>query len=224
MGYTLQFGQITQYLPYLAGGAVVSLELALLSIFGGMLLGLFGALGKTAGGPWLRRLVNAYVVFFTNTPLLVQVYFLYFGLPAFGILLNSFDAVLLGMTINAGAYLTEIQRAGFLSVHRNEIEAAETLGMSRLQSVRYVILPHIVRSLYPALTSHFTLMTLGSSMAAIFGVEELTGRAFNVNSITFRSIEIFLAVAVMYVIVTLILNLIFVLVGRYQFRVRMRVF
>lgn len=224
MGYTLQFGQVVRYIPYLAGGALISLELAMLAFVGGMLLGLFGAIGKTFGGRWTRRMVNAYVVFFTNTPLLVQIYFLYFGLPAFGIVMNSFDAVLLGMTVNAGAYLTEIQRAGFLSVHRNEVEAAETIGMSRWQMVRYVVFPHIVRTLYPALTSHYILMTLGSSMAAIFGVEELTGRAFNVNSITFRSIEIFLITAALYVVVTLIMNVIFVVIGRYQFRVRMRVF
>ena len=90
--------------------------------------------------------------------------------------MTSYEAVLLGMTLNAGAYLTEIQRAGFQSVRRTEMDAAVTLGMSRLQQVRYVILPHIARTLFPPLSNHYILMTLGTSMAAIFGVEELTDR------------------------------------------------
>ena len=100
----------------------------------------------------LRGVAGAYVTFLTNTPALVQVYFIYFALPSIGILLDSFDAVLLGLTLNAGAYLTEIQRTGFASVHQSEVEAAETLGMGRWQTVRYVILPHVIRTLYPPLT------------------------------------------------------------------------
>jgi len=172
MSYTLQFGQIWPYLPYLAQGALVSLWLAFLAFLGGMVIGLLGAMGKTFGPFWLQRLIQGYVVFLTNTPQLVQIYFLYFALPDAGILLSSYQAVLIGMTLNAGAYLTEIQRAGFLSVRREELEAAETLGMSRLQSVRYVILPHIMRILFPPLSNQYILMTLGTSMAAIFGVED----------------------------------------------------
>ena len=96
-----------------------------------------------------RRLVappvDAYVSFFTNTPQLVQIYFIFFALPEWGILLSPYAAVLIGMTLNAGAYLTQVQLAGFASVHRAEIEAAETLGFTRMQSVRFVILPHIMR-------------------------------------------------------------------------------
>ena len=130
--------------------------------------------------------MRGYVIFFTNTPQLVQIYFLYFALPDAGILLSSYAAVLIGMTLNAGAYLTEIQRAGFESVRASEMEAAEVLGFSRLQQIRYVILPHVARVLFPPLSNQYILMTLGTSMAAIFGVEELTGRAFNINSQTFR--------------------------------------
>lgn len=223
MSYTLQFGQIWPYLPYLAAGALVSLWLAFLAFMGGMVLGLFGAMAKTFGPYWLQRAVNGYVVFFTNTPQLVQIYFLYFALPDAGILLSSYQAVLVGMTLNAGAYLTEIQRAGFLSVHRQELDAADTLGMSRLQAVRYVILPHIMRVLFPPLSNQYILMTLGSSMAAIFGVEELTGRAFNVNAQTFRSIEVFTVAAGFYIALTLIASIVLALVGRYLFRARMRI-
>ena len=170
----------------------------------------------------IRRVVRTYVVFFTNTPQLVQIYFLYFALPDAGILLSSFNAVLLGMTLNAGAYLTEIQRAGFESVRRNELEAAEVLGFSRWQQIRYVILPHVARVLFPPLSNQYILMTLGTSMAAIFGVEELTGRAFNINSQTFRSVEVFTLTAALYVVVTFAATAFLAVMGRVAFRAKMR--
>lgn len=229
MNYTLQFGQAWPYLPYLLGGAWLSLQIAFLAFCGGMVIGLAGAMVKTrtwptAGGRLIRRVTDAYVVFFTNTPQLVQIYFLFFALPDAGILLSPYQAVLLGMTLNAGAYLTEVQRAGFLSVHRAELDAAQSLNMSFLQSVRYVIVPHIARVLFPPLSNQYILMTLGTSMAAIFGVEELTGRAFNANSETFRSIEIFSITAGLYIVVTLLASTILALAGRYLFRARMQVF
>ncbi|MEM8948610.1 MAG: amino acid ABC transporter permease [Pseudomonadota bacterium] len=223
MSYTLQFGQVWEYLPYLAAGAWISLQIAFFAFLGGMVLGLLGAMGKSFGPSWARKIIQGYVVFFMNTPQLVQIYFLYFALPDAGILLSSYEAVLIGMTLNAGAYLTEIQRAGFESVHQNELDAAETLGMSRWQSVRYVILPHIMRVLFPPLSNHYILMTLGTSMAAIFGVEELTGRAFNVNAETFRSIEVFSLTAGLYVVITLIASILLALLGRHLFRARMRI-
>ncbi len=222
MDYVFQFGQVVDYLPYLVGGAWLSLQIAFLAFCGGMVIGLFGAMAKTFGGPVLSGTASAYVTFLTNTPQLVQIYFLFFALPDAGILMSPYQAVLLGMTLNAGAYLTEIQRAGFESVHRNEMEAAETLGMSLWQRVRYVILPHIARVLFPPLSNQYILMTLGTSMAAIFGVEELTGRAFNVNAETFRSIEVFSLTAGIYIVVTLVATVILALLGRVLFRAKMR--
>ncbi|MCK4785298.1 MAG: amino acid ABC transporter permease [Desulfobacteraceae bacterium] len=224
MQYTLQFGQVLKYIPYLIAGAWLSLQIAFLAFCGGMVIGLLGAMGKTFGGRIVRSVVGFYVTFFTNTPQLGQIYFLFFALPEVGILLTPYEAVLIGMTLNAGAYLTEIQRAGFLSVHRAEIEAAETMGMSLLQSVWYVILPHIIKVLFPPLSNLYIIMTLGTSMAAIFGVEELTGRAFNVNAITFRSIEIFSVTAGLYFLVTVVASTVLVLLGRWLFRVKGKVF
>ncbi len=222
MSYTLHFGQVTGYLPYLIGGAWISLQIAFLAFCGGMVIGMFGAMAKTFGGRLIKAVTEVYVTFFMNTPQLVQIFFIYFALPDAGILLSSYEAVLLGMTLNAGAYLTEIQRAGFQSVHRNEMEAAETLGMTLMQRVRYVVLPHIARVLFPPLSNQYILMTLGTSMAAIFGVEELTGRAFNVNAETFRSIEVFSLTAVLYIALTMAATLILGLLGRYLFRAKMR--
>jgi polar amino acid transport system permease protein len=224
MSYTLQFGQVWPYLPYLAQGALVSLWLAFLAFMGGMVIGLLGAMGKSFGPRWLQRLIQSYVVFLTNTPQLVQIFFIFFALPEFGITLSPYQAVLLGMTLNAGAYLTEIQRAGFQSIQRAEVEAAETLGFSTVQIVWYVIAPHIVRALYPALSNHYIIMTLGTSMAAIFGVEELTGQALNANAVSFRSIEIFSLTALIYVGLTVVASAALYGLGRWLFRVRVRAF
>ena len=223
MKYTFQYGQVLAYLPYLLTGAWITLQIAFLAFIGGMVIGLFGALAKTSGGRVSRAITQAYVTFFTNTPQLVQIFFIFFALPEFGIQLSSYQAVLLGMTLNAGAYLTEIQRAGFVSVRRSEIEAAETLGMSRAQVVRHVILPHIMKVLYPPLSNQYIVMTLGTSMGALFGLEELTGRAFNIESRTFRSLEIFSIVAGVYLVLNVVASVILAVIGRVGFRVRVRI-
>jgi polar amino acid transport system permease protein len=164
------------------------------------------------------------VRFFTYTPQLVQIFFLFFALPEIGVILSPIAAVLVGMTLNAGAYLTEIERAGFASVPRAELDAAESLGLTRSQTVWYVVAPHVVRALYPALSNHYIIMTLGTSMAAIFGVEELTGRALNANAISFRSVEIFSIAALLYVLLTVVASLALWVLGRALFRVKARPF
>ena len=220
----LDFTPVIERLPYLAAGAWLSLQIAFLAVMMGMAIGLVGASLRAYGPAWLRRAVGVYVVFFTNTPQLIQIFFLFFALPEAGILLSPYQAVLIGMTLNAGAYLTEIMRAGFESVQRPELEAAETLGFSRLQSIRYVILPHIVRVLFPPLSNQYILMTLGTSMAAVFGVEELTGRAYNINSETFRSVEVFSVAALFYIVITLLATWSLALIGKKFFRAKMRWF
>ncbi len=223
MGYTLIYSQVTEYIPYLLAGAWISLQIVILAFSGGMFFGLILASIKTFGNVTLRRIVIFYVTFFTNTPQLVQIYFLFFALPEIGILLSPFVAVLIGMTLNAAAYMCEIQRAGFLSIRQNELDAARTMSFSIVQQVRFVILPHIMKVLFPPLSNHYILMTLGTSMAAIFGVEELTGRAFNINSETFRSVEIFSITALIYIIITFIATLLLAIIGKYLFKAKIRI-
>jgi len=224
MSYTFQFGEALEHLPYLLEGAWLSLILAFLGFWGGAVIGLFGAVGKVYGNRLIFRLVNAYVVFFTNTPALVQIFFLFYALPEVGILLSPFTAVLLGLVLNSGAYLTEIQRAGFTSVRQTEIEAAEVLGMSLAQIVRWVIVPHIAKVLYAPLSNFYIWLVLGTSMAAVFGVEELTGRAINISTSNFRTIEVFLVTAGIYIAITIVASALLALIGRYAFRVKAKIF
>jgi len=146
---TLQYGQVLHYLPDFLLGAGMALWIAFVAFCGGLLIGLFGAAMISYAPRPFRWPVIAYVRFFTYTPQLVQIFFLFFALPEFGVTLSPVVAVLIGMTLNAGAYLTEIERAGFASVPQAELDAAETLGFSRAQTVWYVIAPHVIRALYP---------------------------------------------------------------------------
>ena len=224
MTYTFQFSVVLDKLPYLLGGAAISLEIAILAFGLGAVIGLVGALGKAYGAPLLRRIVGGYVVFFTNTPALVQIFFLFYALPDVGILLSPMTAVVIGMTLNAGAYLTEILRGGIASVRKAELESAAVLGMSFGQIVRFVILPHIAKTIYAPLSNFFIWQVLGSSLAAVFGVEELTGRAINISTANLRSIETFVVTAIIYVAITFVASLGLAGVGRWAFRVKARVF
>lgn len=222
MAYTLQWGQVTPYFGYLLGGALVSLYLALLGFVGGFVIGLLNAsamrmLPRTAG-----RIASVYVVFFLNTPLLVQIFFIFFGLPDLGLILDPYTAVLIGISLNEGAYLTQTLLGGFNAVRREELDAAATLGLSGPQTLLYVILPQVCKSVYPALSNQYILITMTTSIAAIFGIEELTGRAYNVNSETFRSLEIFSLAAVDYIGLTIVASLLLALAGRFLFGLRIR--
>ena len=223
MNYTFQFGVVLQRLPELLQGALLTLELAL----AGFWLGLPFALGlaslKTYGAPPLRWLAGAYVTFLTNTPVLIHIYFLYYGLPEIGILLSKYTVVVAGLVLATSAYGCEIMRGGFLSVRRTEIEAAEALGFTRLQQIWYVIVPHILKTVYPALANYFIILTLSTSMAMIFGVNELFGTAYNIASDNYRHIEAFIIVAAIYVVITFIASLSLALVGRWAFRVKARI-
>ncbi len=199
MTYTLQFREVFKHFPELLHGALLTLEIAFVAFWAGSIIGAAGAMGKVYGRRGVRRLVQAYVLFFTNTPALIQIFVLFYALPDYGIMMSPFMASTIGLTLNAGAYLTEVMRAGVMSVRRTEMEAAETLSMSALQSFCYVILPHIARTIYAPLSSMFIWLVLGSSIAGLFGVNELTGTAIDIGASTFRTIEVFLITGAIYV-------------------------
>lgn len=224
MSYTLQYGQVWGYVPYLLAGAVLTLQLAAISFLAGALIGLLCASVLSFGPRAARIVVRVYCTIFLNTPLLVQVFFIFFVLPEAGILLSPFTACAIGMSLNAGAYMAEIERAEFASLRRAELDAAGTLGFALPQTIWFVIVPHIVRALFPPLSNQFIIQIMTTSLAAIFAVEELTGRTYNVNAETFRTLEIFSILAVIYVALTIVASALLVFAGRRLFRVRASVF
>lgn len=223
MGYSLAWWQVVPHIPYLLAGAWLTLGLALISFLCGSVIGASNAAILAYGPAPARGAVRGYVTFFINTPLLVQVFFLFFVLPDAGILLSPFSAVAIGMSLNAGSYLTEIFRAGFQSVRRTELDAATAMNFGLLQRIWFVVLPHIAKAMYPALSNQFIIQVMTTSIASIFAVEELTGRAYNVNSLTFRALEVFSVVAVAYVVLTLGCSLALAAAGHVLFRVRARI-
>ncbi|HWA48488.1 MAG TPA: amino acid ABC transporter permease [Dongiaceae bacterium] len=224
MNYTFQFHVVFNQLPEFLHGALVTLELALAGFWLGAPIALLLAAARTSGPTWVRRLTGAYVTFLTNTPVLIHIFFLFYGLPEIGILLDKYTSVVIGLVMATSAYGCEIMRAGFLSVRRSEIEAAETLGFSRAQTLWNVIVPHILKTVYPALANYFIVLTLSTSMAMIVGAEELLGTAFNLASENYRHLEAFILAAGLYVIITFIASLSLAWFGRWAFRVKAKIF
>lgn len=225
MNYTFQYGVVWRDFAELLDGAWLTFQLGVVAFWGGALIGLTLAALKTFGGRLAAFLVDAYVVFITNTPALIQIYFLYFGLAEVRIRWSSEFCVLFGLTLNAGAYLTMIMRAGFLSVRQTEMEAGEVLGMSRLQQIHFIIAPHIAKTIYPALANFFiVILVMGTSIGAVIGVDELTGQAINLSTVNYRWLEYFSVVAAMYVVLTFIASIGLALLGRWAFRVKAKVF
>jgi len=225
MNYTFQYGVVWDNFEALLQGAWLTLQLGVLAFAGGLLIGLVCAAIKTFGPLPLRLLVDGYVIFITNTPALIQIYFLYFGLPEAGIRWSSETCLLIGLISNAGAYLTMILRAGFLSVRSQELEAGQTIGMSIIQQIRYIIVPHIAKTIYPALANFFiVVLVMGTSIGAVIGVDELTGEAINLATVNYRWLEYFSVIAVMYVALTFIASIGLALLGRWSFRVKVKIF
>ena len=222
MTYSLQFGQIAADVPYILSGAWPTLWITFVTFFAAAALGMFIAMARLKGGPLASRLAGLWVTLTTNSPLFVVLFFLFNGLPNWGILLSPIAATLIAFIVISSGYLAEIQRGGIQSVRQAELDAAETLGMSRLQILRFVIAPHVIKTTYPALSNFFIFTMLGTSMASLVGVNELTGRAIEVSSRTFRSIEVFSLVAVTYVVLSLLASAALALVGRWLFRVKAR--
>jgi polar amino acid transport system permease protein len=198
LSYTFQFGVVVDNLPRLLAGAGLTLQLSVLALVGGLALAVACAVLKTSGPRAVRAAVSAYVEIVRNTPFLVQLFIIYFSLPAVGIRLDANVAALVGMIVNFGGYATEIVRAGIESVPRGQIEAGRSLGLSRLQVFRFIVLFPALKAVYPALASQFILLMLGSSIVSAISAEELTAVTNTLQSTTFRAFEFYFATTALY--------------------------
>lgn len=222
MHYSLDFSAPLAYWPDLLTGAWTTLALSLSATVFGFLLGVFCALTKTGRSAWLARVASAYVELIRNTPLLVQVFIVYFGVSSLGLPVGAFTAATIALVINVGAYTSEIVRAGIDSIPRGQLEAAECMALSRWQTLRHVVLPPAIERVYPALTSQYVLLMLASSICSQISAEELTAVANRIQSDTFRSVETYLIVAVAYLLMSLVMRAIFWLVAQLAFPRRRR--
>ena len=189
MRYELEFSAPLVYWPDLLAGAATTLALSVSATVLGFALGVLCALARTGPSRALARVAAAYVEAIRNTPLLVQIFIVYFGLASVGLRLGAFTAAVVALVVNVGAYTAEIVRAGIEAVPRSQREAAECLALSRWQQLRHVVLPPAIERVWPALTSQYVLLMLASSITSQISAEELTAVANRVQSDTFRSVE-----------------------------------
>lgn len=222
MGIELDFSVVLERWQSLLDGAVLTLELAGIAVVLGAIIGALGAIGRRGSNPVIARICGAYVEAIRNTPLLVQIFLVYFGLSSLGLKFSAFTVAAVALTINVGAYTTEIMRAGFDSIHKGQIEAAEGLALSKAQIYWHVVLWPAVERVYPALTSQFVLLMLASSVTSQISAEELTAVANYIQSETYRSFETYIVVALIYVALSLIMRLGFWLIGQALFPRRRR--
>jgi polar amino acid transport system permease protein len=213
MSYKFDFAFMAERWPDFVAGAWLTIQLTVLSIALGFALGTLCALVRVYGGPVLRRLVGAYVEAIRNTPLLIQIFIVYFGLSSLGLKLSADVSAVIALTVNMGAYSTEIMRAGIQSIQRTQLEAADCLGLTRLQTILHVVLLPAMERVYPALSSQFVLLMLASSITSQISVEELTAVANNVQSDTYRSFEVYVVVAIVYLVLSALYRFAFWAIG-----------
>jgi polar amino acid transport system permease protein len=202
----LDFGAVLERWLSLLDGAMLTLELAGIATLVGGALGGLAAIGRRSRHAALRRLCEIYVEAIRNTPLLVQIFLVYFGLASLGLKFSAVTVAALALTINVGAYTTEIVRAGLDAIPRGQIEAAEGLALSRAQIYRHVVLLPAIERVYPALTSQFVLLMLASSVTSQISAEELTAAANYIQSDTYRAFETYIVVAVIYVALSFLMR------------------
>jgi polar amino acid transport system permease protein len=222
MGIELDFPAVLQRWPAFVGGAVLTLELAFFATVLGALFGTLAAVGRGAHSALIAGACKAYVEAIRNTPLLVQIFLVYFGLASVGLKLSAFTVAVAALTINVGAYTAEIMRAGFEAIPRGQIEAAEGLALSRPQIYWHIILLPAIERVYPALTSQFVLLMLASSVCSQISAEELTAVANYIQSDTYRAFETYIIVAVLYIILSLVMRAGFWGLGLFLFPRRRR--
>ena len=220
MKYHLDFSALLPYWPVFLNGAWLTLKMTAVAVVVGVAVGTAVAFAKRSKIKPLARVCSAYIEVVRNTPFLVQIFLLYFGLASFGIRMPTFAAAVLAMIINIAAYAAEIIRAGLESVPRGQIEAAECLGLSKWRIGWHVMLQPSIEKVYPALTSQFLLMMQASAMASQISAEELTAIANTVQSDTFRSLETYIVVAALYLVLSLLIKFLTGLLGEYVFRRR----
>lgn len=199
---------IVHYFPFLAKGAVLTLEISVLALILGFVFGLVAALFKLSKNPLIKGLAGFYVWLVRSTPLLVQLFLIYFGLPQLGIDLGPFFSGVLGLALNTGAYNAEAIRGGIMSVSAGQMEASRSLGMSSKLAMRRIILPQAMRISLPSLGNNFVILIKDTSLVSTITLVELTLTAQRLIGSTYKPFEMYLMAAFLYALLTSITSLI----------------
>ncbi len=217
MAYQWDFDWLLPYLPSLAAGILVTLQLIVIGSVIGVSLGILCAWTRALGPAWARPIVGLYVELIRNTPFLIQLFFIFFGLPALGVKMTQFQAASLAMIINLGAYSCEIVRAGIQATAKGQFEAGASLAMSPVQTFRHVVLVPSLQRIWPALSSQIVIVMLGSSVVSQISVEDLTFVASYIQSRNFRAFETYIVSAALYLVLAILLRQFLAVIGRLIF-------
>ena len=188
--------------PVLLKGAAMTMELTCLSMLSGMVIGLGLALARISRSPLLNKPASLYIWWMRGTPLLMQLFLIYYGLPQAGITLDPFPAAAIGMTLNASAYIAEIFRGGILSIDKGQTEAARSLGMTYMQSMRWVIFPQTLPRIMPPLGNEAVARLKDSSLVSTIAMVDLMRSAQQMIATTFRPLEVYFAAGILYLLLT----------------------
>ena len=210
--YQFQFDAVFAAWPLLLKGTWITLQLSVVATVLGLLVAVFCAWGKTSGPRWLRFFINAYIEVIRNTPFLIQLFFFFFALPSIGLRWSPYTAALTAMVVNLGAYAAEIVRAGIESIPKGQIEAGRALNLKGWEIFRFIIIKPALKAIFPALTSQFILLMLSSAVVSVISADDLTSVAATLQSQTFRSFEIYIVVAVIYLLLAMSFSLLFKLI------------
>jgi His/Glu/Gln/Arg/opine family amino acid ABC transporter permease subunit len=198
---------LTEALPYLLQGALVTLKIAAGSSIIGLTLGAFLGLAHTRNHTWLRAAITVYVGILRGTPMLIQIFFLFTILPMIGIYIPSVWVAIVAIGINSSAYISQTIRSGINAVSKGQLEAAKVLGLTRWQTTRFIVLPQALRIVFPALLSEFTTLIKDSSLASTIGAVELFKQGNIIMNRTYAVLPIYMAIAVIYLCLTTTLSI-----------------
>lgn len=215
MAYTFDFLSVWDYHAQLVKGVGYTLLLTTLGASAGVLIGILGAVTRA----WKIRPFNhafgIYVELIRNTPFIVQLFFIFFGLPSLGVKLLEWQAAIIAVVVNLGAYSTEILRAGILAIPRGQIEAAASLAMTRAEIFRHIVLRPAMQKVWPALASQIVIVMLGTSVCSQIAAEELTFAANFIQSRTFRAFETYIVAALLYLLMAIGVRALLNLLGQH---------
>nr|WP_180295596.1 amino acid ABC transporter permease [Raoultella planticola] len=197
---------ISSFWPMLYAGLVFTIPITLISFFLGLLLGFIVALIRLYGPAPLKNVVRFYVWIIRGTPLLVQLFLIFYALPSVGITLDAFPAAVIGFTLNVGAFTSEVIRATLLSVAKGQWEAAHSIGMSWGQSLRYIILPQAARVAVPPLSNTFISLVKDTSLASVITVPELFLAAQRIAAVTYQPLILYSEAALLYLLICSVLS------------------
>ncbi|TIQ19153.1 MAG: amino acid ABC transporter permease [Mesorhizobium sp.] len=206
MTYHFDFGWLIDSLPVLLKGIRITVQLILIGAVFGVALGIACAWVRALGPKWLRPVVATYVELIRNTPFLIQLFFIFFGLPSLGIRMSELTAANLAMIVNLGAYSCEIIRAGIQATPRGQFEAGASLAMTPFQAFWYVVLVPALQRIWPALSSQIVIVMLGSAVVSQIAAEDLTFAANFIQSRNFRAFETYFVSTLIYLALAILLR------------------